>query len=212
MTKVKVDQWLTRDNLRRLFVWAQSGYPDSELANLMNIHRATFYKWREKYSAISDTITRGRAHACDVVENELFERAKSKTVQLTEEVKVRQVEYDPVSGRKIREIEDVAPLVKEVYVPADVRAQIYFLNNRRPEDWGEKRTVELGDKAADALRQPSLTLAERKALLTEMQSMIDPLADGELGDVSTSSPSANLSSPNGSSPGKRRGTAPSSGK
>ena len=173
MTKVKVDQWLTRDNLRRLFVWAQSGYTDSELADLMNIHRATFYKWREKYSAISDTITRGRAHACDVVENELFERAKSKTVQLTEEVKVRQVEYDPVSGRKIREIEDVAPLVKEVYVPADVRAQMYFLNNRRPEDWGEKRTVELGDKAADALRQPSLTLEERKALLAEMQSMID---------------------------------------
>lgn len=173
MTKVKVDQWLTRDNLRRLFVWAQSGYTDSELADLMNIHRATFYKWREKYSVISDTITRGRAHACDVVESELFERTQGKIVKLTEEVKVRQTEYDPVSGRKIREIEDVAPLLKEVYVPADVRAQIYFLNNRRPEDWGDKRTVELGDKAADALRQPSLTLEERKALLSEMQSMID---------------------------------------
>ena len=62
---------------------------------------------------------------------------------------------------------------KEIYVPADVRAQIYFLNNRRPEDWGDKRTVELGDKAADALRQPTLTLAERKALLAEMNAMID---------------------------------------
>ena len=52
MTKVKIDEWLTHNNLRRLFIWAQSGYTDSELADLMNIHRATFYKWREKYSAI----------------------------------------------------------------------------------------------------------------------------------------------------------------
>ena len=173
MTKVKVDQWLTRDNLRRLFVWAQSGYTDSDLADLMNIHRATFYKWRERYSAISDTITRGRALACDKVESELFARTQGKIVKLTEEVKVRQVEYDPVSGRKIREIEDVAPLVKEVYVPADVRAQMYFLNNRRPEDWGEKRTVELGDKAAETLRQPNLTLTERQALLDDLKTMMN---------------------------------------
>ena len=173
MTKVKIDEWLTHNNLRRLFIWAQSGYTDSELADLMNIHRATFYKWREKYSAISDTITRGRALACDKVESELFERTQGKIVKLTEDTKVRRIEYDPMSGHKLREFEEIEPVEKEIYVPADVRAQIYFLNNRRPEDWGDKRTVELGDKAADALRQPTLTLAERKALLAEMNAMID---------------------------------------
>ena len=173
MTKVKVDQWLTRDNLRRLFVWAQSGYTDSELADLMNIHRATFYKWREKYAVISDTITRGRALACDKVESELFARTQGKIVKLTEDVKIRRVEYDPMSGHKLREFEEIEPAEKEIYVPADVRAQIYFLNNRRPEDWGEKRTVELGDKAAETLRQPNLTLTERQALLDDLKTMMN---------------------------------------
>lgn len=204
MPKVKAEQWFTRDNLRRILLWAQSGYTDKEIASLMRIGHTTFYRWREEHAVFRDTLTRGRALACDKVEDELFARCQGRVQKLTEDIKIRRVEYDPMTGNKLREFEEIEPVEKEIYVPADVRAQIYFLNNRRPEDWGDKRTVELGDKAADALRQPSLTLEERKALLSEMQSMIAPLADGELGEFA--------GSPNGSSPGKRRGTAPSSGK
>ena len=173
MPKAKAEQWFTRDNLRRILLWAQSGYTDKEIANLMNIGHTTFYRWREEHEVFRDTLTRGRALACDKVESELFERTQGKIVKLTEDTKVRRIEYDPMSGHKLREFEEIEPVEREIYVPADVRAQIYFLNNRRPEDWGDKRTVELGDKAADALRQPTLTLAERKALLAEMNAMID---------------------------------------
>ena len=173
MPKAKAEQWFTRDNLRRILLWAQSGYTDKEIAALMNIGHTTFYRWRESFPVFRDTLTRGRALACDKVEDELFSRCQGKTVKLAEDIKIRRIEYDPVTGHKLREFEEIEPVEKEIYVPADVRAQIYFLNNRRPEDWGDKRTVELGDKAADALRQPTMTLAERKALLAEMNAMID---------------------------------------
>lgn len=169
----KVTEWLTRKGLRRIELWAQEGYTDTELSNLMDISRKTFYKWRDEHKEIGNSISRGRAHAVDVVEDELFKRTKGQTITLTEYVKIRRIEYDPMSGRKLREYEELEPVEKQVYVPSDVRAQTYFLNCRRPEDWGEKRTVELGEKAAETLRQPNMTLTERQALLDDLKTMMN---------------------------------------
>lgn len=169
----KINQWLDRKGMRRIELWAQAGYSDTELSRLMDISRKTFYQWLKKYPEIGDSITRGRAHPVDAVEDELFKRTKGQTVKLTKYVKVRRVEYDPVSGHRLREFEELEPVEEEIYVPADVRAQTYFLNCRCPEDWGDKRTVELGDKAAEALRQPTMTLTERQALLADLKAVAD---------------------------------------
>lgn len=178
-SKRKIDAWLAKDGLRRIELWAQVGYSDTEMSHLMDISRKTFYQWLVKYPEIGNSITRGREHAADTIEDELFKRARGQTITLTKDVKIRRIEYDPDTGRKLREYEEMAPAEEEIYVPADVRAQTYFLGNRRPEDWGEKRTVELGEKAAEALRQPDMTLSERQSLLAEMQSMIDHGSEGE---------------------------------
>lgn len=169
----KVDAWLTRKGLRRIELWAQAGYSDAELSHLMDVSRKTFYKWLKEHEAIGDSLTRGRAHAADVVEDELFKRTRGQVVKLTKYVKVRQVEYDPMSGRKLREFEELEPVEEEIYVPADVRAQTYFLNCRRPEDWGEKQTLALDARTAEALRQPTLTVGERTALLEELKAVAD---------------------------------------
>lgn len=169
----KINAWLTRTGLRRIELWAQAGYSDKEISGLMAISRKTFYQWLKNYPQINDSVKRGRAHAADVVEDELFKRARNQTIRLTKYVKLRHIEYDPVTGRKQRAYDELAPAYKEVFIPADVRAQIFFLKCRRPEDWGYERTVEPSDKAAGALQQPTLTLNERKALLGEMKAVAD---------------------------------------
>ncbi len=168
MTKTKVQDWLCRKGLRRLELWAMEGYTDAEISTLMGIARKTFYQWREKYPAIGNTLTRGRGHATDVVEDELFRRARGQKVILKKTIKTRRVEYDPMTGRKLREFDEPEEVEEEIYVPADVRAQQFFLNCRRPEDWSEQQTVELGDKAAEALSRPALSLSERRALLEDL--------------------------------------------
>ena len=50
--------------------------------------------------------------------------------------KVKQVEYDPTTGKKTAEREELKTGIDEVPVPADVRAGIYWLSNRAPERWG----------------------------------------------------------------------------
>ncbi len=169
----KINAWLTRTGLRRIELWAQAGYSDKEISGLMAISRKTFYQWLKAYPQINESVKRGRDHAADVVEDELFKRAQSQTIKLTKYVKLRHVEYDPMTGKKQRAYDELAPAYDEIFIPADVRAQIFFLKCRRPEEWGDKRTVELGDEAAGDLQQPTLTLAERKALLEEMAAVAD---------------------------------------
>lgn len=169
----KINAWLTRTGLRRIELWAQAGYSDKEISSLMAISRKTFYQWLKNYPQINDSVKRGRAHAADVVEDELFKRAQNQTIRLTKYVKLRYIEYDPVTGRKQRAYDELAPAYKEVFIPADVRAQMFFLKCRRPEDWGAERVVEPSGKATEALPQITLTLDERKVLLDEMKAVAD---------------------------------------
>jgi len=49
------------------------------------------------------------------------------------------IEYDETTGRKIREEEELREGYDQVHVPADTTAQIYWLNNRKPEKWRQKQ-------------------------------------------------------------------------
>lgn len=53
-------------------------------------------------------------------------------------IKVRKVEYNDETGKKIREVEEIVETVEEVHVPADTTAQIFWLKNRKPEAWRDK--------------------------------------------------------------------------
>ena len=53
--------------------------------------------------------------------------------------KCKVVEYDETTGRKIREEEILREGTEETHVPADTTAQIYWLNNRKPEKWRQKQ-------------------------------------------------------------------------
>lgn len=75
----KINAWLTRTGLRRIELWAQAGYSDKEISGLMAISRKTFYQWLKNYPQINDSVKRGRNHAADVVEDELFKRTQSQT-------------------------------------------------------------------------------------------------------------------------------------
>ena len=61
--------------------------------------------------------------------------------------KVKRVEYDPETGKKTCEREELQTGMDEVGVPADVRACAYWLVNRAPARWQEHPAP---DAAADA--------------------------------------------------------------
>lgn len=83
------------------------------------------------------------------VERALVRRACGYKVALRKTFKVKRVEYDPDTGKKVAEVETLVPGTDEVHVPADLRASAYWLNNRDPQHWKEDPAAEA--RAADDL-------------------------------------------------------------
>ena len=102
---------------------------------------STFREWRDKHPALSAALKSTKEVADREVENALFNKATGYTVKLKKPMKVRHVEYDEVSGRKVAEYERIEYIEEEVHVPADTTAQIFWLKNRKPNEWRDKVTV-----------------------------------------------------------------------
>ena len=58
-------------------------------------------------------------------------------------MKVKTVDYDPETGKKIREAEKWVAVEEEVHIPPQVTAQIFWLKNRKPDQWREKNDLTL---------------------------------------------------------------------
>ena len=73
--------------------------------------------------------------ACAVVR-----RAEGYVVPLKKTIKLKRASFDPTTGKKIAEEEVLADGVEEIYVPGDLRAAAYYLNNRAPDRWRDNPT------------------------------------------------------------------------
>lgn len=98
----------------------------------MGIHRDTLNEWKSRFSDISDSLKIGRENADYIVENELFESCKTRTVTVKKPIKLKKVMVD---GKKRLEEERVEYVEDQVVVPANVTAQIFYLKKRRPDKW-----------------------------------------------------------------------------
>ena len=80
----------------------------------------------------SDSAAKQDASRCKRVEDALYRRACGYKVKLKKSYKVKTVEYDRDTGKKLEEREDLRDGFEEVHIPADVRVCAYYLNNRSP--------------------------------------------------------------------------------
>lgn len=103
------------------------GATDAEMADFFGVAQSTFYRWKNEFPEFSETLKVAKEAADTRVEKSLYHRAVGYTF---ESEKIFQFQ-----GEVIR-----AP-VKE-HVPPDTTACIFWLKNRRKEQWREKQEVE----------------------------------------------------------------------
>ena len=153
MAQAKYDKWLEKDNLILLEAWARDGLTDEQISKNMGIRRSTLYDWKKKHLAISDALKKGKEVVDIEVENALYKRAVGFTIK-EEEVIIEEVDGRPRQRKKITRKE----------VPPDVTAQIFWLKNRKPEQWRDKRYSEDIQKMFN-----EKTSAETTKLLIEIE-------------------------------------------
>lgn len=137
MAKSTMEEWLEPDRRLLLEAWARDGLTDEQIAANMGINVRTLYLWKKRNIQIFQSLKVGKGVADIEVENAL--RKKALGFRETEQtVSTRKtVEYE--NGKRVREITE--PVVTEVekYYPPDTTAQIFWLKNRKPEQWRDKQ-------------------------------------------------------------------------
>lgn len=128
----KYDEWLENDNLTKIEAWARDGLTEEQISKNMGIAYSTLKVWKNKHSAISAALKRGKEVVDIEVENSLLKAAKGYFVD-------EEKTY-------ISEVNGVVTKRKEItkkYIAPNTTAQIFWLKNRKPIEWRDKNIVEL---------------------------------------------------------------------
>lgn len=120
----KADEWLQPEKLLLLEDWARQGLFDAQIAKNMGISEATLYRYKANHPQIKEALRKGKEVVDIEVENAMLKRALGYTVRIVEQ--------------KIDKFGDVHDCERDVHIPGDVTAQIFWLKNRRRQQWRDK--------------------------------------------------------------------------
>lgn len=122
-------KWLEADNLILLEGWARDGLTDEQIAYNIGIHVSTLYEWKKKYEEFDEALKRGKEVVDREVENALLKRALGYS-------------YDEITEIREEGVLIQKKVVKKHIVP-DTTAQIFWLKNRRPDIWRDKKDIDM---------------------------------------------------------------------
>jgi len=114
----------------QLAYWmAKNGLIDEQIAKELSISKATLTNWKREHPELLASLKRGKEHVDVLVEGTLLKRALG----------FEYTETHRVPG----EDKDELVIIREVtkHNPGDVTAQIFWLKNRKPNDWRDRKEI-----------------------------------------------------------------------
>jgi len=108
------------DQARKL---AALGATDREVADFFEVDEATIHRWKHSHSDFCESLKLGKGPADDRVEQSLYRRALGYSHDAVKII---------VAGGEIHEV----PIVE--HYPPDTAAAIFWLKNRRQDEWRDK--------------------------------------------------------------------------
>lgn len=107
------------------------GATDEDLADFFKVSIRTIANWKSEFPEFLQALKSGKETADDRVERSLYQRAVGYT-------------HDAVHFSSFQGVVTETPYRN--HCPPDVTAQIFWLKNRRPDLWRDKREQELTGK------------------------------------------------------------------
>lgn len=143
---VSIEDWDCPEGLELLSKWATLDL--TEIAKRIGISRATLGRWCKKNEHIRAVLY--DREMCEKVEKEIYKCCfdRVKTVTCTKQVLDKE--------GNVHELTEV----KQVALPADGRAQRYWLNNRNPARWRDKVEVSVEQHEGGTVILPAVELIE----------------------------------------------------
>jgi len=92
-----------------------------------------------------------------LVEEALFKACVGYSADVVKNYKVKKVEYDSQTGKKISEHEEIVQARDSVHIPPSIMAQRFYLTSRMPEKWGGKALPDEVDEEAGVIVLPEIS-------------------------------------------------------
>lgn len=189
MARGKYQEWLTDEGLIKIEGWARDGLTDEQISENMGIAPKTLYRWKDNYSQICQALKKGKEVVDRQVENALFKRAIG--YEYTERTaKVVDRDKDVVESERrefenrykldhpeadLQEVKDAAIkavptrerivfLEVDKQVAPDTGAAAFWLKNRKPDVWRDKKETELSGNLGISNPYAGLTEDELRKL------------------------------------------------
>lgn len=114
-------------DMEKVEALARRGWTDQEMADFFNVDRATWYRWKADKQEFCDALKAWKDEADHRVERSLYERALGFSHP--------DVHISNYQGEITK-----TDIIK--HYPPDTTAAIFWLKNRKPEDWRDKQQHE----------------------------------------------------------------------
>lgn len=143
-------RWTEETGLARIQGWARRGMNPAGIAAQMGITERTLRAWMATSHALHAAVYSG-SDACLDVEASLYRMALGFTREVRKHHREQIREYDPTTGKKVRETDRPVERTDEVYVPPSVTAAMHWLSRYTPEALKEEEAQAHLLRATDAL-------------------------------------------------------------
>ena len=184
----KYQEWLTEEGLLKLEGWARDGLTDEQIAENIGIGTTTLYRWKNDYREIWEALKRGKDIVDRQVENALLRRALGYSYEEQEYATFPLEEEDYFDALETHiqnfkfmnhEATDIDiqmerqnfPKYKKVLIKSktkevipDTTAQIFWLKNRKPDEWRDKQVLQHDGEVKVANPFAGLSEAELRRL------------------------------------------------
>lgn len=125
------------------------GSTDKDLADFFGVSEQTLNSWKKKYPEFLESLKKGKSVADANVASKLYNRATGYDAKATK--------FATNEGKITDRVEYIE------HYPPDTTAAIFWLKNRQPQLWRDKKEIETSVKLGDELE--SLTDEELRAII-----------------------------------------------
>ena len=162
MSENKYRLWCEKYGLEWLRRASFISESEEEIASRCDIAASLLRSWRKKYPEFDEAIRLGKSESDYFVIKALHKKATGFNVGVKKTYKLKRVEFDPDTGKKLREYEELATGVDETYIPPDLSAEKFWLKNRQGESWLESadKTAENTDEESGILELPAADMID----------------------------------------------------
>lgn len=155
--------------LEEIAAWCRDGYTDEDISKLLGVSHTMFKEYKKTKPSLLTALKRNKAIADIRVEESLYEKATKRTIvkQVPMKLKRTYIEDGYVLTEEYIEVTEI-----EEEIPPDTTAMIFWLKNRKPEEWRDSRNIEHTGKDGGAIQ-------------TETKMNLSNLSDKELEALET---------------------------